>query len=363
MASRVRITGPVGSTVLAVCMNRRVRCRFIGMLAVLLTGPTALAQVLQPAVLLQTSSSVVRVEAERPQGGLSVGSGVTVGPAIIVTNCHVTRDAAAIRISGNGMLWDVTGEYADSNHDLCFLHAPSWQGKAAVLGVPDALHAGQSVAAIGFTGGTGKKVSVGHVSALHSLDGARIIESDAAFTSGSSGGGLFDASGALIGLLTFRLQGSNYYSLPVRWISDRLPAEDQWQDVHPLHDSLPFWERDNATLPYFMRATPLRIEGRWSELVELTERWASANPGDAEPLRIRGTALQRLDRQDAAVGAFTDALRLAPDDPASWYGLASAYAAIGNVAESRRAESKLLELDGDLAARLHQEMQRVPGAR
>jgi serine protease Do len=338
--------------------------RLTVILATLLFAPFALAQVLQPATFVPASSSVVRVEAERQQGGLSVGSGVTVGHAIVVTNCHVIRDAATIRISGGGSLWEVTGQYADANHDLCFLRAPAWQGKPAVLGEPDSLQVGQAVAAIGFTGGTGRSLRFGRVRALHVMDGGRIIESDTAFTSGASGGGLFDASGTLIGLLTFRLRGSrgNYYSLPVRWLSDRLPADDQWTDIHPLHDALPFWQRDVATMPYFMRAAPLRAEGQWAELVELTERWSSANPRDAEPLRVRGDALQQLNRQQAAAGAFNAALRLAPHDSSAWYGLALAYAAVGNITASRRAESRLAELDGDLAARLHDEVTRLVGS-
>ena len=333
-------------------------------LAALLFVPCALAQVLQPATFVSVSSSVVRVEAERQQGGLSVGSGVTVGPAIVVTNCHVIRDAATIRISGGGRLWEVTGEYADANHDLCFLRAPAWQGRPAVFGEPDALQVGQTVAALGFTGGTGRSLRFGRVRALHVLDGGRVIETDTAFTSGASGGGLFDASGALIGLLTFRLRSAdgNYYSLPVRWVRDRLPADDQWTEVRPLHDVLPFWQRDVATLPYFMRVAPLHAQGRWTELVELTERWSTADPRDAEAFCVRGDALQQLDRQQAAVGAFTEALRLAPNDSSSWYGLALAYAAIGDLAASRNAESRLAELDGGLAARLHDEVARLVGS-
>jgi serine protease Do len=333
-------------------------------LAALLFAPSALAQVLQPATFIPVSSSVVRVEAERQQGGLSIGSGVTVAPAIVVTNCRVIRNAGTIRISGGGRLWEVTGQYADANHDLCFLRAPAWQGKPAVFGEPDSLQVRQSVAAIGFTGGTGRSLRFGRGRALHALDGGRIIESDTAFTSGASGGGLFDASGTLIGLLTFRLRGSSgsYYSLPVRWIGDRLPADDQWTDIHPPHDALPFWQRDVATLPYFMRAAPLHAEGRWTELIELTERWSTAHPRDAEPLRVRGDALQQLDRQEAVIGAFTAALRLAPDESSTWYDLALAYAAVGNVTASRQAEARLAELDADLVARLRDEVARLVGS-
>ena len=326
-----------------------------------LQSVVAAAQVLQPGMFVSVSASVVRVEASGEHGGLSIGSGVTVAPSIVVTNCHVTRDAGMIRISGGGRLWAVTGQYADGPHDLCFLRVPNWNGGPAELGGRDALQPGQPVAAIGFTGGTGRALRLGRVQALHALDGASVIESNTAFTSGASGGGLFDASGALVGLLTFRMRGrsGSYYSLPVRWISDRIPGESQWTDIHPLPDAMPFWQRDDATLPYFMRAVPLSAEGRWAELIELTERWSSANPRDAEPLRYRGEAMQKLNRPAAAVGAYTEAVALAPDVASAWYGLALAYAAVGNAVASQRAGSRLADLDHDLATQLHIEIERL----
>jgi serine protease Do len=218
---------------------------------ILVSTQTAQAQVLRPAAFIALRGSVVRVEAEGERGGLSVGSGVTVAPAIVVTNCHVTRDATTIRISGGGNLWEVTGQFADGNHDLCFLHAPNWQGPPVALVEQDSLQPGQPVAAIGFTGGIGMSLRFGHVRSLRTLDGGRVIESDSAFTSGASGGGLFDASGSLVGLLTFRSRGDleSYYSLPVRWIRDRMPGDDQWDNVHPLHDATPFWQRDAESAP------------------------------------------------------------------------------------------------------------------
>jgi serine protease Do len=331
----------------------------------LLQSAFASAQVMQPAAFVSVSGSVVRIEADREQGGLSVGSGVTIAPSTVVTNCHVTRDAAAIRISGGGNLWKVTGQYADGAHDLCFLRAPSWNGRPAVLGERESLQLGQPVAAIGFTGGTGRTLRFGRVQALHTLDGGRIIESDTAFTSGASGGGLFDASGALVGLLTFRMRGSggSYFSLPVRWIRERLPGEGQWTDIQPHPDTIPFWQRDAETLPYFMRAVPLSVEGRWTELIELAERWAAADPRDAEPLRFRGEAMRMLDRPEAAVGAYTEALALGPDVPSAWYGLALAYAVIGNAVASERAGTRLAALDRDLAAQLREALNGLADSR
>jgi len=231
---------------------RAALCRSGSIIALVqLFALAAHAQVLQPAAFISLRSSVVRVEAEGERGRLFIGSGVTVAPGVVVTNCHVTRNATTVRIAGSGSLWEVNGQYADGNHDLCFLRAPTWRGNPVALSERDSPQLGEAVAAIGFTGGTRMSLRFGNVSGLHFLDGGRVIESDAAFTSGASGGGLFDASGALVGLLTFRSRGElgSYYSVPVRWIRERLPRDDQWAEVLPLHADTPFWQRYTETLP------------------------------------------------------------------------------------------------------------------
>jgi hypothetical protein len=333
--------------------------------AALLASPGASAQSLQPAAFLPISASVVRVEASRVQGGISIGSGVTVAPSVIVTNCHVTRDAAAIRVSGAGQVFDATGQRADGTHDVCFLRVPGWRGKPASVVEHDRLRIGDAVAAIGFTGGTGRSLQFGRVRGLHVLEGARVIQSDAAFTSGASGGGLFDGDGKLVGLLTFRSRGSRdgFYALPVGWIRDRLPRDEQWVDIGPLQDAAAFWQRDAVTQPYFLRAASLGAERRWRELIELTNAWAKADPRDAEPFRLRGDAFQAMDLGESAVHAFSEALRLEPDNPLAWYGLAIAYASIGDTASSRQAQSRTADLDGDLATGLREEIDHLGSLR
>ncbi len=333
--------------------------------AVAFTPVGVAAQPLLPSTFLPISATVVRVEANRQQGGNSIGSGVVVAPSVVVTNCHVTRDATAIRISAAGQLFEATGQRADGAHDICFLHVPGWQGKVAKVAQANEPRVGDPVAAIGFTGGTGRSLHLGRVRALHVFEGARIVQSDAAFTSGASGGGLFDRDGQLVGLLTFRSResSSSFYALPVRWILDRLPADDQWAEIRPLPDAAPFWQRDIATQPYFMRAALLGAQQRWPELIELTATWAKADPQDPEPFRLRGSALRALDLGESAVHAFNEALRLEPDNPLNWYGLAVAYASIGETAASEHAESVTVGLDGDLAAALRNEIADVHTAR
>jgi serine protease Do len=340
-----------------VLKSRRARAHDVAILvglAALLRALAVPAEDLSPATFLPLSGSVVRVEADSEHGGLSLGTGITVAPSVVVTNCHVTRDATAARIAGSGMLWEVSAQVADTQHDLCFLRATAWRGKPVVLGASDGLRLGQQVAALGFTGGTGITLSFGHVLALHALDSAYVVESDTAFNSGASGGGLFDTTGELVGLLTFRLRGSTgtFYSLPVEWIRDGMPSENQWTELGPLRGKRAFWQAETAALPYFMQAPPLDADGQWGALLELSDRWVAASPRDGEALLVRGKALQMLNRPHAAVAAFAAALRLRPDDPSAWYGLALCYASLGDEVALRAAEAKLGALSESRAAAL-----------
>lgn len=236
---------------------RKDLTRFLAPLALaLLACETTHGQALNPAQFIPISASVVRVEVDRAQGGRALGSGVTVAPSVVATSCHVVRDAVGIRIAGGGATWDVDGESADTRRDLCFLRVPKWRGKAVPFAEFDAARIGAPVVALGFTGGATIAPHFGHIRALHAFDKGRIIESDTQFNSGSSGGGLFAADGTLVGLLTYRLRNSSerYYSLPVQWIRERLPAGDQWASVAPLKGDAPFWQ-EGQVLPAALETT------------------------------------------------------------------------------------------------------------
>lgn len=239
------------------------RIRHVVAVATALSCLSAAADLPRPAVFLPISKSVVRVVAAKEGGGVSVGSGVTVAPSVVATSCHIIRDAGEIRISGSGGSWEVDAEQGDIYRDVCLLRAPSWTGAPVDLAPPDSTpQMGASVVALGFSGGAPIKPNFGHIRALHPFHDGHIIEADAVFNSGSSGGGLFAADGKLIGLLTFRLRNStdSFYSVPVDWVRQRLAAEGDWVQVRPLpKGSTPFWEREAADLPAFMRAADLAI--------------------------------------------------------------------------------------------------------
>ena len=318
----------------------------------------ASSQPLNPALFLPLSASVVRVVAEVGHGHLSVGSGVTVAPETIATSCHVVRDASQVSVAGAGGTWQADAEHGDAQRDVCFLRVPGWSGKPVALSDSDTAHVGQGVVALGYTGGAAMMPRFGSVRALHSFDGARVIESNAPFNAGSSGGGLFDLDGRLLGLLTFRLRNSevSYFTVPSAWIRGAIPREADWKPVQHFAAAAPFWQGEADALPYFMRAAAYESTGAWSKLLEVSAPWASAAPRDPEPLRARGRALRELHRPRAAAEAFRTALDLEPNDAVSLYGLALACDESGQGDESREAEARLDALDDDLARDLAQKL-------
>ena len=68
-----------------------------------------------------------------------------------------------------------------------------------------AVKIGEDVAAIGNPKGLETSLSRGIVGQKRSRDGLRLIQTDAAISSGSSGGGLFNRSGYLVGITTFTI--------------------------------------------------------------------------------------------------------------------------------------------------------------
>jgi hypothetical protein len=309
---------------------------------------------MERAEILALSHSIGRVEARLDDGRVGVGSAVTVAQGILVTNCHVTSRAVSIRVIGGGMPWSVTEQVADVPHDVCFLHVPDWPHPPAVLRGAGPLQVGQGVSAVGFTAAA-ITFRVGAITALHAHENAQIIETDTAFNSGASGGGLFDDEGSLIGILTFRMRGStgHYFAVPMQWIRDYLPRESQWLEVAPLAKSgRPFWAGEIDQLPLFMRAASLEEQGRWTDLRGVAEFWIAQDPDSADAYLALGIALRRLIAPEAAIESLSRAVALAPKNALAWFNLGQAYRTSGNWGALRRVVESLSALDDTLAQQL-----------
>ena len=196
----------------------------------LAVAPTAVADA--KSVFAKAAPSVVVVVAQDGGGEQTAqGSGVVVGEGVAVTNCHVIENAAKVSIrqaadsqAAETYLMNAEVVARDEDNDLCLLYAPDLSkppaAKTATMGNAKNLVIGEEVYAIGAPQGLELSLSRGIVAQLRGVKGkAPIVQTDAAISPGSSGGGLFNEDGELVGVTTFgdkERQGLNF----------AIPAED-----------------------------------------------------------------------------------------------------------------------------------------
>lgn len=322
------------------------------LLSLLICSPAALAAP-DRAALVQLATSVWKIEVQRAQGGYSLGSGVAVASDQVLTNCHVTRDAQAVHVLRGGARWRAQAQAVDAEHDLCLLQVPGLAATAVALGRSSTLQAGQPVSAFGYTGGMELQHSQGEVVALHRLDGGRVVQSSNAFTSGASGGGLFDDDLRLVGILTFRLRGgaAHYFSAPVEWA---LPLRDgRFTAVQPIApDLLAYWQRPAALQPNFLRAAVLERERRWDELEGLAFNWTRIDADDPQPWYLHGLALDGLRRWPESQRALEQAVQLEPTSQQAWFRLGLVHTEQGQIERARQVRSRLEGLKSGLVGEL-----------
>ncbi|MFM2053042.1 MAG: hypothetical protein RL456_1079 [Pseudomonadota bacterium] len=211
-------------------MNRPAAA-FPWALAALVLPLQAPAQTLTPEqIYARNAPSVWRVSTyDQDNLPIGQGSGVVVAPERVVTNCHVLKGARQVavrrekdKLAARLVMWDV-------QRDVCQLQVAGLRAPAVALADSARFAVGQDVYAIGNPKGLDLTMSAGLLSALRKDDAGRLIllQTSAAISGGSSGGGLFDERGALMGLTTLgsvKADAQNLnFAIPVDWIRE-LPA-------------------------------------------------------------------------------------------------------------------------------------------
>lgn len=171
----------------------------------------------------QLSASVARIDVFDQMGRqVGSGSGVAIGLTALITNCHVAKAGARLKVKIRDQLLDASIAIADEELDLCRLEVPGMAADAVVIGNSADMRIGQKVYALGSPRGLDLTISDGIVSSLRLSDKGTLIQTTAPVSPGSSGGGLFDTSGRLVGIVTFQLvNGQNLnFAAPAEWIAD-----------------------------------------------------------------------------------------------------------------------------------------------
>lgn len=172
----------------------------------------------------------------------SYGSAVAVSGSILATNCHVALQGEDIVVRDYDKNFPAKVIYHNIDQDLCLLEVSGDNLKPVGLRSVKTVEIGEDVYAIGNPRGKEKSLSRGIISNKNEEKTGTWLQSDAAINFGSSGGGLFDAYGNLLGITT-KMSGNFSFALPSDWIIKLLqnglkavPVEqksaDQFEDAY-----------------------------------------------------------------------------------------------------------------------------------
>lgn len=168
------------------------------------------------------------------------GSGVIIASeGYIVTNNHVIKDASSVKIrltNGNEYTAELIG--TDASTDIALLKIePTEKLTVATLGSSSNLSVAEDVLVIGNPlGELGGSVTSGIISALArdiTVDGESmsLIQTNAAVNPGNSGGGMFNLSGELVGIVNAKSVGTD-----IEGLGFAIPIDTAYEVVLQLMD-------------------------------------------------------------------------------------------------------------------------------
>lgn len=286
------------------------------------------------------SGSVVVVYGKDPKGKvISLGSGVTLAASEVATNCHVVDEASDLSVRHMGVEYPAARQHSDYDRDVCSLVVPGLKAKVAQLGTTQALKVGQRVYVIGAPYGLELTLSEGIISSLREVQGGRYIQITAPISAGSSGGGLFDEEGLLIGLPTFYLSEGQQlnFAVPVEWVK-ALPQREAVA------------KRSATTITTWVsKAIELEAKEDWAGLLKHAQDWTQARPSDDAAWFCLGIAYQQTGHVTQAIRAYQKAISIHPT-ASGWFELGVAYSQAGEKTLAIDAYQRALRINPDLAA-------------
>ncbi|MBL8838183.1 MAG: trypsin-like peptidase domain-containing protein [Alphaproteobacteria bacterium] len=136
----------------------------------------------------------------------NIGSAVAVASDTLLTNCHVVRDSRRLALRQGTRSAAPTLLAADDGADRCFIRVEGMT-LTPVPGIRTiaSLRAGEAVYSLGNPGGRDRVFGKGAITGFRQREGVTVIQTSAPMAPGSSGGGLFDAWGNLVGVTSFAL--------------------------------------------------------------------------------------------------------------------------------------------------------------
>lgn len=181
----------------------------------------------------QASPSVYLIVAAKSEAALKdgksvyEGSAVAITPTLALTNCHIIKGRKAVVLVQNKKMDAGIVVASDPRSDRCVI-ASQRMKLNPVVGVRrySDVAVGEKTYSIGNPSGLVATLGEGIVSGLREQRGVRYVQTSAPISPGSSGGGLFDEHGNLLGITSFKIDDAENLNFAIA-------AEDYWGKPKP----------------------------------------------------------------------------------------------------------------------------------
>lgn len=270
------------------------------------------ASCLEPVDIFQKNQGSVGVVSTP----ISLGSGVVIAPQTVLTNCHVVAGAKSdIAFKQAGHTYPALLVAGNTAFDLCKLTVPGLAAPAVTMRKLPSVRVGERVYAIGNPRGLELTLSEGLVSGLRDIEDDRQIQTTAPISPGSSGGGLFDDKGRLLGITTSTLANSQNlnFAMPASLASQLQPLKvvDKFEESGLL--------------------TPAKLD----KLADLVERqdfdgmqteathWIQTDGPSAFALTLAGMTIVEFDQFALGEKLLSRAMEIRPQYPPTLYAMAN----------------------------------------
>jgi tetratricopeptide (TPR) repeat protein len=314
------------------------------LLSATIASPARLDAKTASEVYERASKSVVVVYNLDDKGNRQqLASGVVLPSGEVATNNHVIQKAARLAVIYNGKIFTAKPHHSDPERDICILEVSGLNAPKTVIGNTKQLKVGARVYAIGSPRGLELTLSDGIVSGFREVTGGHYIQTTAPISSGSSGGGLFDEEGRLVGLPTFYLtEGQQLnFAVPVEWVLDA-PKRQNALDLKAQNHAA-----------WLNKTVILEQKNDWLGMLRVCQHWIKAQPKSSDAWYCSGLAYSRIGDVRNAVSSLQKAVQINPDYSAAWSDLGVAYGLAGLKNDAVEAYKKAIITNQNNAAAWH----------
>ena len=179
-----------------------------------MTGTEIFERVSPSVYILLNYHSGIDFQKRRPQ---KQGSAVAISKNLALTNCHVLVGGSRFMLYKNKRMLQAIPHTRNPESDRCIVYSSEPLTPVAHVRDFHDVKVGEKVFSVGSPNGLENTLGEGLLSGKRNLKGHDLLQTTAPISPGSSGGGLFDANGNLLGITTFLLRNAQNlnFAIPV----------------------------------------------------------------------------------------------------------------------------------------------------